>query len=64
MNSIVEKIAYHAKVKPDTVAITAAEESITYSELYDRIRGFCAFLKNMGVEKGNRVVAKASHTIS
>lgn len=63
MKSIVEAVASAATHKPDTVAVIAEGQQITYSELWKEVRGFAAYLNSLGFEKGARVIVKASHSI-
>lgn len=63
MNSIVEALAYYAGKCPEKTAVIAEEEQITYSELWKEVRGFAAYLKSLGLKKGDRVTVKASPSI-
>ncbi|MBQ9942135.1 MAG: AMP-binding protein, partial [Christensenellaceae bacterium] len=64
MRSIVECIYKHAQNQPDKTAIIAGGESITFGALYSDIKKFRSYLLEQGIEKGDRVIVKASHTIS
>lgn len=63
MNSIVEAVAAAADRKPDTVAVIAERQEITYGELWKEVRGFAAYLQSCGLEKGSRIIVKAKHSI-
>lgn len=63
MNSIVEAVASAAARKPDTVAVIAERQEITYGELWKEIRGFAAYIQSLGLEKGARIIVKAKHSI-
>lgn len=63
MDSIVEAVAKWAEQRPETVAIIAEEQKITYGELWKEIRGFAAYLQSLGLTKGDRVVVKAKNDI-
>ncbi len=64
MQSIVERIAVHSHEIPDKTAVIAEGSALTYSELYRLILGFRVFVLGQKVNKGDRVVLKASHTLS
>ena len=63
MNSIVESVAKVAAAKPDIVAIIAEEQKITYAELWREVRGFAAYIRSLGLEKGSRIAVKSKHSI-
>ena len=63
MNSIVEAVAAAALNKPDTVAVIAEGERITYAELWKEVRGFASYIGSFGFEKGARIIVKAKHSI-
>lgn len=63
MNSIVEAVAKAAANKPDTVALIAQGEQITYAELWREIRGFAAYIRSLHLQKGARIIVKAKHDI-
>jgi non-ribosomal peptide synthetase component E (peptide arylation enzyme) len=51
-HSIVEAVRRHAAERPDHTAIIAAGDCLTYRELWDKVRGFAAFLTRAGLQKG------------
>lgn len=62
--SIVEALYKHAHLNGDVIAVIDNDENqITYKKLWDEVQGFATYLKNRGVEKGDRVVIKSAHTI-
>ena len=61
MDSIVEAVAKWAAQRPERVAVIAERQQITYEELWKEIRGFAAYLRSVGLKKGDRVVVKAKH---
>ena len=63
MNSIVEAVAAAAAQKPDTIAVIAEKQTITYSELWKETRGFAAYIRSLGLEKGERILVKSQHSI-
>lgn len=63
MDSIVEAVAKWAAQRPETVAVIAGGQQITYEELWREIRGFAAYLRSAGLAKGDRVVVKAKNDI-
>lgn len=63
--SIVEALSLQAENQPDKiVVIDNNEEQISYRDLWDEVKGFSAYLKSIGIKKGDKVVIKSSHTIS
>lgn len=63
MNSIVEAVAAAAIRKPDTFAVIAERQEITYGELWKEVRGFAAYLQSRELEKGSRIVVKVKPSI-
>ena len=63
MDSIVEAVAKWAAQRPDTVAVIAEGQQITYEELWKEVRGFAAYLRSEGLTKGDRVVVKSKNDI-
>lgn len=63
MKSIVEALAAAAAVKPNTVAVIAEGQQITYEELWKEVRGFAAYMQSLDLEKGARILVKARPAI-
>ena len=61
--SVVEYVAEYAISQPDKVAVVVRGNSTTYGELYDFVRQYAYYLKNMGINKGDIVVLRASQTL-
>ena len=64
IKSIVEELAKNASRNSEKIAVIADEQMIDYGELWREIQGFSNYLKNMDIQKGDRIVVKSSHTIS
>lgn len=62
MDSIVEAVAHFAEQKPDTVAVIAERQQITYAELWKEVRGFASYIRSRGLKKGLRVLVEARHS--
>lgn len=62
MKSVVEKLAENSVLFKDKTAIIFRDEAITYGELYARVRGFCGYMKRLGIRRGDLVVCRASAT--
>lgn len=63
-NSVVEKLAYNAKVLNSKTAIIVGDEKTSYSDLWSLVFGFAVLLRKKGVNKGDTVVCRASQTLS
>ncbi len=63
MQSIVEALKHFAETTPETVAVIAEDEKISYKDLYKKVSAFAVYLTEKGVKKGDNIVIKASHTI-
>ncbi len=61
--SVVEYLSEHAANTPDKVAIVVKGEDTTYKELYSLVRGYCAYLKEKGVKKGDRIAVVTSQNL-
>lgn len=61
--AIVEFVAGYALATPDKIAVVASEKETSYKELYALVCGYCNYLKNAGVQKGDIIVTKASQTL-
>jgi len=61
--SVVEWVANHAINKPEHVAVIANGTETTYKELYALVLGYCHYLKQSGLKKGDIIVTKASQNL-
>ena len=61
--SVVEYLSEHAAKSPDSVAVVVKGEETTYSELYSLVKGYCAYLKETGVKKGDIVAVVTSQSL-
>ena len=59
--TIVQRIFEHGKSSPEKPAIFCKDEIVTYSKLCDLIYSISDFLKNKGVNKGDRVLVQSIH---
>ena len=64
MSSIVCAILKHAQNQPDKLAVKVDDDSLTYSELADRIRLTAAHHFANGVTQGSRVVLPATMSLN
>ena len=69
MDSIVSAVAKFAAEKPDTVAVIANDEKITYATLWKEVQGLAAYINSMIVKdaEGNAkfiAAAKALYAFS
>lgn len=62
-DSVVGQLAILAKSQPDKTAIIAHDERISYYGLYVLARGFCSYLKGIGIKKGDFIVCRASAAV-
>lgn len=62
--SIVEQIFDNAKKYPNKVAIVSEEKEYSYAHLFDLIKGYCAYLKSMGLKKGDMILARSNQSIN
>ena len=63
MRSIVRSIYEHSLEHPDKTAVIAADMTVSYKTLWTYISGMAALLKNKGIERGDRVIVEADHTV-
>ena len=61
--SVVEYLSEHAAKNPDNVAVVVKGEDTTYKELYSLVRGYCAYLKENGVKKGDKIAVVTSQNL-
>ena len=61
---VVEYLADYAKQQPDQLAVVSGKNTATYAELWNYVKGFSRYLKELiGLKKGERVAVKASQTL-
>ena len=60
--SIAQAVRRHAVENPERTAIIAADGRLTYRTLWDRARGFAAFLADAGLKKGECAAMRAEQT--
>jgi non-ribosomal peptide synthetase component E (peptide arylation enzyme) len=53
-------LEHNARIHPNRVALSAAEEELTYRELRDRMRVHAAVLRAAGIGAGDRVAVLAT----
>nr|MBQ8252886.1 acyl--CoA ligase [Lachnospiraceae bacterium] len=63
MNSIVEAVAKHALNRPTKFCIADGKKELTYKEYWECIRGYAAYLKKIGIKKGECVVVRNSQNV-
>lgn len=63
MRSIVKCIYRHSCQYPDKTAIIGTDTIVNYRELWRLIAACAVILKQHGVDKGDRVILEASHTV-
>lgn len=61
--SVVECVSEHARQSPGKTAVIANGTQISYKELFDLVCGYCHYLHEAGVKKGDVIVTKASQHI-
>jgi len=62
---IIEKSIYkHAISTPNKIAVIMGVETVTYSELWDRISKTAVYYKQRGLRKGDRIVLSANKEIN
>lgn len=59
METLIQKIKILADVIPDKSAVVFKNEGLTYGELYGRVADVASRLKELGIEKGDRVLFSA-----
>ena len=55
-STLLEMIAYHARVHPQHQVVTFGDGGISYGELWWAIESFAGILLDGGLERGDRVV--------
>lgn len=63
MRSIVKSIYEHSLNFPDKTAIIALDHTVNYETLWKLISGMATLLKQKGLQKGQRVILEANHTV-
>ncbi len=61
--TIIERMFDTSCAEPDKVAVITHDQEICYCELVGMVKGYCLFLRSIGVKKGDKIVVKASQTI-
>lgn len=61
--SIVKYIYQHSCQHPQKTAIIGTDATVDYQEFWKQIAACAALLKQNGVDKGDRVILEASHTV-
>jgi len=59
-----ELLEHNARTHPNRVALSAADEELTYRALRDRMRGHAAVLRAAGIGAGDRVAVLAHNSIA
>lgn len=63
MRSIVRSIYEHSQTQPQKTAVIATDCTVDYGTLWKLIVGMMTLLKQAGIEKGQRVLLEANHTV-
>ncbi|MBQ7321827.1 MAG: acyl--CoA ligase [Clostridia bacterium] len=63
MRSIVNSIYQHSKAFPKKTALIALDHTVDYETLWRLIAGMAQLLREKGLEKGQRVILEADHTV-
>ena len=63
MRSIVKSIYEHGRRHPEKTALIATDCTVNYGTLWNLIAGMAEILKQHGVEKGQRIILEADHTV-
>ena len=63
MRSIVKSIYEHSKSFPEKTALIATDHTVDYRTLWNLIAGATEMLKKKGLQKGQRVILEADHTV-
>lgn len=58
--SIVEALAGYAKTQPDKLALADGKAEFSYLEAWKQVCGYAEYLKEIGVEAGDKVVVRNS----
>ena len=60
--TIISEVYKHSIDTPDKAAIINNDEVVSYSQLYHRINSTAAYLINLGVKFGDRIILAATST--
>jgi len=63
MRSIVKSIYEHQLTQPKKIAIIAEDITVDYQMLWEMMSTVAALLKEKGLQKGDRVILEADHTV-
>lgn len=63
MRSIVKSIYNHSQSQPNKTALIAPDRTVDYATLWKMVAGMAALLKEKGLNKGERVILEANHTV-
>lgn len=63
MRSIVKSIYEHSRNFPEKTALIATDYTVDYRTLWNLIAGAAEVLKKSGLQKGQRVILEADHTV-
>lgn len=63
-STVVACVAAHAERTPDKAALVVGDEEVSYARLWECSTSFAARLSEAGVSRGERVVLRASHSLS
>ena len=63
MRSLVRSIYQHSLETPEKTAIIALDDTVDYATLWTLIAGVSHYLKEEGVQRGDRVLVEADHTV-
>ena len=63
MRSIVKSIYDHSVAQPQKTALIAPDRTVDYATLWKMVAGMAALLKEKGLNKGERVILEANHTV-
>lgn len=62
-DTIVEYIYEHSRTQPQKTAVIAMDHTVDYGTFWNLIAGMATLLKRNGIEKGQRVLLEAAHTV-
>lgn len=63
MRSIVKSIYEHSRSFPEKTALIATDYTVNYQTLWRLVAAMAKLLKDKGLEKGQRVILEADHTV-
>lgn len=62
--SIVEQISINAKKYPNKIAVVSEGREYTYDEFFGLIKGYCNYLKGLGLSRGDMILAKSNQSVN